>query len=309
MMSRNALLLTFLMTSLGMGLLAIRPASAQPVRIKDLGKLTSARENTLVGYGLVTGLAGTGDSQRSKATRQSLANLLSRFDVEVPSDDIQSRNVAVVMVTAGLSTFSRPGDRLDVTVTSIGDARSLAGGNLLQAPLKGPDGRVYALAQGALTVGGYRYDANGNQVQKNHPTVGLVSAGATVEVGMVGEPAALTASLSFCMTPISPPPDASPTPSTPQWVTTSPKYATRQGSTSACLATCKSACRASCVALKPCRSSRIAGQGWWSMSAQARWCRAGRPYQQGGGVSRRFESDRGGRDHRFPAPAGAPSRA
>lgn len=167
--------------------LAVPPAAAQQVRIKDLGKISSSRESGLVGYGLVTGLAGTGDSQRSKATRQSLANLLSRFDLDVPSDDIQNRNVAVVMITAGLPTFSRPGDSLDVTVTSIGDARSLAGGNLLQAPLKGPDGRVYALAQGPLTVGGYRYDANGNQVQKNHPTVGLISAGATVEVGMAGE--------------------------------------------------------------------------------------------------------------------------
>jgi flagellar P-ring protein precursor FlgI len=139
-----------------------------------------------VGYGLVTGLAGTGDSQRSKATRQSIANMLSRFDLAVASDDIQSRNVAAVMVTASLPTYSRAGDTLDVTVTSIGDARSLAGGSLLMAPLKGPDGRVYALAHGPLTVGGYRYDANNNLVQKNHPTVGLISNGAAVEVGMAG---------------------------------------------------------------------------------------------------------------------------
>jgi flagellar P-ring protein FlgI len=159
-------------------------AQAQAVRIKDLGKISSSRESGLVGYGLVTGLAGTGDSARNKATRQSIANMLSRFDLAIASDDIQSRNVAAVMVSANLATYSRPGDTLDVTVTSVGDARSLVGGSLLLAPLKGPDGRVYALAQGSLTVGGYRYDANNNLVQKNHPTVGLISNGATVEVGM-----------------------------------------------------------------------------------------------------------------------------
>lgn len=157
---------------------------AQPVRVKDLGKISSSRESGLLGYGLVTGLAGTGDSARNKATRQSIANMLSRFDLAIASDDIQSRNVAAVMVTASLATYARPGDTLDVTVTSIGDARSLVGGSLLLAPLKGPDGRVYALAQGPLTVGGYRYDANNNLVQKNHPTVGLISNGASVEVGM-----------------------------------------------------------------------------------------------------------------------------
>jgi len=162
--------------------LSAAQVAAQPVRVKDLGKLTSWRENALVGYGVVTGLAGTGDSARNKATRQSLANILSRFEMTVASDDIQSRNVAVVMITASLPAHARPGDPLDVTVTSVGDARSLAGGTLLMSALKGPDGRTYALAQGPLTVGGYRYDANNNQVQKNHPTVGLVSGGATVEV-------------------------------------------------------------------------------------------------------------------------------
>lgn len=174
-------------------------AKAQPVRVKDLGKVTSWRESGLVGYGLVTGLAGSGDSQRSRATRQSLGNLLSRFELDVPSDDIQNRNVAAVMVTAKLPAHARPGDPLDVVVTSVGDARSLAGGSLLPASLKGPDGRVYALAQGALTVGGYRYDANGNQVQKNHPTVGLVSNGATVELGMPGAERQPVDSLTFVL--------------------------------------------------------------------------------------------------------------
>lgn len=158
--------------------------NAQGIRIKDIGKVSGWRENALVGYGLVTGLAGTGDSARNKTTRQSLANMLSRFDLAVVPDDVQSRNVAAVMMTASLPPFARPGDTLDVTVTSIGDARSLVGGTLILAPLKGPDGRVYALAQGAVSVGGYKYDLNGNVIQKNHPTVGAIPNGATVEVGV-----------------------------------------------------------------------------------------------------------------------------
>jgi flagellar P-ring protein FlgI len=102
----------------------------------------------------------------------------------VPADQLQSRNVAVVMVTAALPATAREGDPIDVTVTSAGDARSLVGGTLLLAPLKAANGRVYVLAQGSLAVGGYRYDANGNVVQKNHPTVGSVPGGGVVEVGM-----------------------------------------------------------------------------------------------------------------------------
>lgn len=158
---------------------------AQSIRIKDIGKMSGWRENALVGYGLVTGLAGTGDTARSKATRQSIVNMLSRYDVSTVLDDVHSRNVAAVMVTANLSPFAREGDSTDVTVTSIGDARSLVGGTLIMAPLKGPDGRIYALAQGAVSVGGYKYDMNGNVIQKNHPTVGSVPGGAFIEVGMV----------------------------------------------------------------------------------------------------------------------------
>lgn len=158
------------------------PAPAGAVRIKDLGKLAGWRENPVVGYGLVTGLAGTGDSPRNQATRQSIANLLQHFDLKLTPDQVSSRNVAAVMVTANLPPFARRGDTLDVTVTSMGDARSLLGGALLLAPLKGPDGRVYALAQGAVSVGGYKYDLNGNVVQKNHPTVGVIPSGAAIEV-------------------------------------------------------------------------------------------------------------------------------
>lgn len=159
-------------------------AQAEPIRIKDLGKIAGWRENALTGYGLVTGLAGTGDSARNKATRQSIANMLSRFDMTVVADDVQSRNAAAVMVTASLSPFARAGDTLDVTVTSLGDARSLVGGALILAPLKAANGQVYALAQGPLSVGGYKYDLNGNVVQKNHPTVAAIPGGATVEQGV-----------------------------------------------------------------------------------------------------------------------------
>lgn len=173
--------------------------AAEPVRMKDLGRLSGVRENALIGYGLVTGLAGTGDSPRNQATRQSLANMLSRFDIAIDPSDVDSRNVAAVMITANLEAFARPGDAVDVTVTSIGDARSLAGGTLLMAPLKGADNRVYALAQGEVSVGGYRYDANGNQVQKNHPTVGTVAGGATVEVGLADDTREPTSRLTFVL--------------------------------------------------------------------------------------------------------------
>ena len=112
-------------------------AANETVRIKDLGKIQGWRENALVGYGIVTGLAGTGDSMNSKATKQALANVLSQFNFSITSDQIQSRNVAIVMVTATLPAFSHEGDAIDVNVTSVGDARSLVGGSLLLAPLKG----------------------------------------------------------------------------------------------------------------------------------------------------------------------------
>jgi flagellar P-ring protein precursor FlgI len=124
-------------------------AHADLVRLMDIVMFAGWRENALVGYGLVTGLAGTGDSANNRATRQSIANVLAQFDVSVGADDVLSRNAAAVMVTAKLPPIAHEGDNIDVTVTSIGDARSLAGGNLLLAPLKGPNGKTYALAQGA----------------------------------------------------------------------------------------------------------------------------------------------------------------
>lgn len=151
------------------------------VRIKDLARLKGIRENALVGYGIVVGLAGTGDSSRTNSALHSIANTLIKFGVTVDKDDVQSRNVASVMITASLPAFSETGNTFDIQVSSMGDAKSLMGGTLLLAPLEAANGRVYALAQGSLSVGGYKYDAFGNVVQKNHPTVGLVTKGATVE--------------------------------------------------------------------------------------------------------------------------------
>lgn len=151
------------------------------VRLKEIARIDGVRENSLVGYGIVVGLAGTGDSNRSNATLQSVANALSDFGVAVSPDEINSRNVAAVMITATLPPFAESGDQIDINVASIGDARSLLGGTLLQAPLKAANGKIYALAQGPISVGGYKYDLNGNVVQKNHPTVGTIPGGATVE--------------------------------------------------------------------------------------------------------------------------------
>lgn len=151
------------------------------IRFKELSRLTTARDNSLTGYGLVTGLAGTGDSIRSKATLQSVANMLSRFGVKVTPKQIRSRNVAAVMLAATLPPFVRQGAKLDVNVTSMGDARSLVGGTLLMAQMTGPDGKTYALAQGPVSVGGFKYDLNGNVIQKNHPTAAHIPGGATIE--------------------------------------------------------------------------------------------------------------------------------
>jgi flagellar P-ring protein precursor FlgI len=164
-------------------------AKDAPLRVKDLGKVQGWRENVLTGTGIVSGLAGTGDSPANRATRQALSNVLSQFNLTVPPEQVNSRNVAVVIVSASLPAFAREGDTLDVTVASSGDARSLLGGNLLLTGLRAPNGRIYALAQGALSIGGHRYDANGNVVQKNHPTAGSIPNGATVEVPMALAPA------------------------------------------------------------------------------------------------------------------------
>ena len=156
-------------------------AHAQTVPLKTLGRFEGWRDNALIGYGIVTGLAGSGDTRRNEVTRQARRNVLSRLGSVVSDEQINSRNVAVVIVTATLPASANPGDRIDAIVSSIGDARSLAGGTLLMTPLMGPNQRPYALAQGSLTVGGYDFEANLNRQQRNYPTSAVVPAGATVE--------------------------------------------------------------------------------------------------------------------------------
>jgi flagellar P-ring protein precursor FlgI len=151
------------------------------VRIKDLARFDGVRDNAILGYGLVVGLPGTGDSQRNLATLQSVSNMLREFGLQVPPAGVSSRNVAAVLVTASLPGVLRIGDKLDVGVSSIGDARSLAGGTLLHTPLIGSDRRVYATAQGAVAVGGYRFEQNGNVEQKNFPTSGAIPEGAVAD--------------------------------------------------------------------------------------------------------------------------------
>ncbi|WP_238124729.1 flagellar basal body P-ring protein FlgI [Vibrio cincinnatiensis] len=151
------------------------------IKVGALTRVEGVRDNELVGYGIVVGLSGTGDSRRSQATLQSVANTLQKFGVSVSASELSSRNVAAVMVTATIPAFSEKGNRIDVKVSSIGDSRSLVGGTLLLTPLNTVNGKVIAVAQGAVSVGGYSFDAFGNKVQKNHPTSGIVSKGAVVE--------------------------------------------------------------------------------------------------------------------------------
>lgn len=180
-------------------LLSPWPAFAQQVPLKNLGRFAGWRENALVGYGLVTGLSGSGDTRRSVVTRQALRNVLSRLGTSVSEEDISSRNVAVVMVTAVLPPSANVGDRIDVTVSSIGDARSLAGGTLIMTPLLGPDQRPYALAQGPLLTGGYKFESELNQQQRNYPTSAVLPGGATIETAVQSAVAVTNGELSFLL--------------------------------------------------------------------------------------------------------------
>ncbi|MBN8608257.1 MAG: flagellar basal body P-ring protein FlgI [Caulobacterales bacterium] len=152
-------------------------------RIKDVADFEGVRENQLVGYGLVVGLAGTGDSLRnSPFTRQSLAAMLERLGVNASNGNLNTRNVAAVMVTANLPPFASQGSRIDVTVSALGDARSLAGGQLLVTPLMGADQQVYAVAQGPLAIGGFSASGqSGSSVTRGVPTAGRIASGALVE--------------------------------------------------------------------------------------------------------------------------------
>jgi flagellar P-ring protein precursor FlgI len=161
--------------------LATALSAAQAARLKDIARIQGVRSNQLVGYGIVVGLDGTGDSQQAIFTVQSVANMLERFGLQVDPAKVKMRNVASVMVTADLPAFVTEGKRLDVTVSSLGDAKSLQGGTLLQTPLYGADGQVYAVAQGPLSVGGFTAGGGGTSVTKNHVTAARIPEGAIVE--------------------------------------------------------------------------------------------------------------------------------
>ena len=162
-------------------LLAFAPCPAlASSRVKDIATISGARDNQLVGYGLITGIAGDGD-KNPVYTLQTVANFLQRFGMNVPPATLSSKNVAAVIVTADISAFKKNGSRLDVTISSIGDAKTLQGGILLQTPLLGADGKVYAVAQGAISLGGISAGNEGASVQKNHPTVAQIIGGALVE--------------------------------------------------------------------------------------------------------------------------------
>ncbi|MEY2632623.1 MAG: hypothetical protein RIR00_1277 [Pseudomonadota bacterium] len=159
--------------------------TAEAERIKDLAGIQGVRNNQLIGYGLVVGLDNSGDqTTQTPFTTQSLVNMLSQLGVNLPIEQagrLQLKNVAAVMITANLPPFSRPGQEIDVTVSSMGNAKSLRGGTLLMTPLKGADGQIYAIAQGNVLVGGAGAAGGGGKVQVNHLSAGRIPAGATVE--------------------------------------------------------------------------------------------------------------------------------
>ncbi|MGL6155788.1 MAG: flagellar basal body P-ring protein FlgI, partial [Ralstonia mannitolilytica] len=163
--------------------LASLAGTAHADRIKDLTTIAGVRENALIGYGLVVGLDGSGDqTTQTPFTIQSFNNMLTQFGINVPPGaSIQLKNTAAVVVTATLPAFVRPGQTIDVTVSSIGNAKSLRGGTLLLTPLKGVDGQLYALAQGNVVIGGAGASANGSKVQINQLGAGRIANGATVE--------------------------------------------------------------------------------------------------------------------------------
>lgn len=169
-----------------LGFWLLGPATAahgepQKVLVRDVASVEGVRDNSLIGYGLVVGLKGTGDRQQTFFTVQTLASILARMGIQIPTASVRVNNVAAVFVTANLPPFARPGMHVDVMVSSSGDARSLEGGLLLLTPLYAADGQVYAAAQGPLVVGGYTAGTATNSRQMNHPTVGRVPGGALVE--------------------------------------------------------------------------------------------------------------------------------
>jgi flagellar P-ring protein FlgI len=160
---------------------AAKETTGRLVRLGDVSSVEGVRDNLLIGYGMVVGLRGTGDSQQTVFSVQTLANLLQKMGVQFAASAVVVKNVAGVFVTATLPPFARPGTPIDVTVSSVGDAKSLDGGMLLFTTLHGPDGQMWATAQGALVNGGYSAGGRGNSVQINHPTTSRIPAGGIVE--------------------------------------------------------------------------------------------------------------------------------
>lgn len=153
---------------------------APPVRIKDIATVCGSAGQRLLGYGLVVGLEGTGDSSKSIVTAQALANMLEHFDLKVSTSDLTTKNAAAVIVTATLPAVTRVGDKLDITIASMGDATSLYGGILLPTSLRADDGEVYVIAQGPVSIGGFNAGGGGQSVQRNHPVTGQAPGGGTV---------------------------------------------------------------------------------------------------------------------------------
>ena len=165
-----------------LGLMLALPAAAAPVRLKDLVEFDGVRGNDLVGYGLVVGLNGTGDGLRNAPfTEEIMSNLLERLGVNVTGEQLRPKNVAAVMITASLPPFSRAGGRIDVSVSAIGDAKSLLGGTLVMTPLNGADGQIYAVAQGAVLAGGVSAEGEAARVVQGVPTSGVIPGGGRVE--------------------------------------------------------------------------------------------------------------------------------
>ena len=176
-------LLTRSLQALACSACLLLPLASHAERLKDLANIQGVRENQLIGYGLVVGLDGSGDqTTQTPFTVQSIVNMMQQMGVTLPAGtNLQLKNVAAVMVTTSLPAFAQPGQTLDITVSSMGNAKSLRGGTLLMTPLKGADGQIYAMAQGNVVVGGAGASANGSKAQVNHLSVGRVSSGATVE--------------------------------------------------------------------------------------------------------------------------------